>query len=172
LRVIIDQSSYGGTVFQMPVDLQVTTLGGEYTVVIENDQAHQEYVLPVPAGETVVDVRLDPDNWILKQVLYLGTGAETPGLPTTFRLDPVYPNPFNAGTMITYHLPREGVVHLEIRNLLGARVWGLERRQPAGDYSVRWGGRDARGRVLPAGVYFLRASADDRTLTRKLVLLR
>ena len=46
-----------------------------------------------------------------------------------------------------------------------------ERRLPAGLHSVDWSGADARGRRVPAGVYFYRLDAGPTTQTRKLVVM-
>jgi hypothetical protein len=41
-----------------------------------------------------------------------------------------------------------------------------------GAYSVTWDGRDARGRLLGSGVYFVRLKTGDHSATEKLVLQR
>jgi aminopeptidase N len=66
LNVALKQVQGNGTVFQMPIDLTITTASGERTIVVENNQASQFYTLHV--DEKPVDVILDRDNWILKQV--------------------------------------------------------------------------------------------------------
>jgi flagellar hook assembly protein FlgD len=43
---------------------------------------------------------------------------------------------------------------------------------PAGTHQVTWDGRDDRGQQVAAGVYFYRLTAGDRTLTKKMVLIR
>jgi hypothetical protein len=43
---------------------------------------------------------------------------------------------------------------------------------PAGDHFVRWDGRDARGHLLPQGLYFLRLSARGESRIVRFVLLR
>lgn len=44
------------------------------------------------------------------------------GLPTSVMLSKNVPNPFNAGTVVTYALPRPGWAHLSIYNALGQRI--------------------------------------------------
>jgi flagellar basal-body rod modification protein FlgD len=43
---------------------------------------------------------------------------------------------------------------------------------PAGNLPFAWDGRDETGAKLPSGTYFVRASADGHTVTRRVTLLR
>jgi len=47
----------------------------------------------------------------------------------------------------------------------------VEGDRVAGFRTVRWDGRDARGRSMPAGVYFLRLQAGADALSRKFLLV-
>jgi len=88
--------------------------------------------------------------------------------PSTFRLLPNYPNPFNASTIIQYNLPAVSDVKIEIYDLLGRKVETLYNgNQPAGSHSVIW---DADGKST--GVYFYKIQAGDHTETKKMVLLK
>ncbi len=96
------------------------------------------------------------------------------GTPGGFSLSQNYPNPFNNETVIAFTLPKEGNVELSLYNLGGQPVATLARGwRPAGSHTVRWDGRDDRGRALASGVYFYRMGSESRwTRTRKLLLLR
>ncbi len=73
--------------------------------------------------------------------------TEDRGYAKTFKLRQNYPNPFNPETIISYQLPKTAEVELEIYNLLGKCVLTLvDKRQSAGDYSVKWRGKDDSGR--------------------------
>lgn len=88
--------------------------------------------------------------------------------PAEFQLEPSYPNPFNAETVIPFTLPRDKVVRLEIFSALGHRVAVLvNERLPAGRHTISWRAAD-----LASGVYFSRLEADSRVDTRPLLLLR
>lgn len=84
------------------------------------------------------------------------------------------PNPFNPSTVISFSLPRESTVRIEIYDATGRLVGRLldGNRLPAGPHAVEWNGRDARGRVVPSGVYFCRLTAGKERLSRKLVVAR
>lgn len=93
--------------------------------------------------------------------------------PTEFCIASVYPNPFNAATLIEFALPEEGNVNLEIYDLLGQRVLTLfDNRASAGSHRVIWQGKDNAGRDVPSGVYFLKLVSDGVQRTQKITLLR
>ncbi len=90
------------------------------------------------------------------------------GTPREYALDQNYPNPFNATTQISYSLPRDGHVKLEIYNLLGQKVATLvDECQQAGLKTANWNAED-----LASGIYFYRLTADDFTTTRKMLLMK
>ena len=105
------------------------------------------------------------------------TAVEGPGdpgnLPGEFSLQPNYPNPFNAQTVIGYTLPRASHVEVAIYNILGQRVRTLiDEIQPAGHHHVQWDGSDDGGRPLASGLYFCRMRAEEFTEARKMVLMQ
>ena len=65
------------------------------------------------------------------------------------------------------------MVELTVFNELGQRVVELvDELQPAGEYEVRWSGRDEAGNRLASGIYLYRLRAGAATQTRKLLLMR
>jgi len=84
-----------------------------------------------------------------------------------------YPNPFNPTTTISYELPRQSLVRLEIFNPRGQLVRTLlDGTAPSGRNPVVWDGRDSRGTSLPSGVYYYRLSTPQRSLSRKMLLIK
>ncbi|MCB9472669.1 MAG: T9SS type A sorting domain-containing protein [Candidatus Delongbacteria bacterium] len=84
-------------------------------------------------------------------------------LPTAWALESNYPNPFNPSTVIRYALPEQGLVSLDVYNMLGQHMQSLvSGMRPAGTHDVIFDGSS-----LSSGVYFYRihvASADGRSL--------
>ncbi len=107
----------------------------------------------------------------------LGVGVADEPLPTSFRLDPCHPNPFNPTTTLTFALPEAAKVTLEVFDVGGRKVRnaGFEEADlPAGNHSAVF-----EGFSLPSGIYFARltaipvsASGAATTEMRKLVLLK
>jgi hypothetical protein len=84
-------------------------------------------------------------------------------IPKVFKIQPNYPNPFNAQTVVAYQLPKPGKVEIRIMNILGALVKTLvDESKPAGYHSVVWNGRDDQGRYTASGVYFCHVFVEAR----------
>lgn len=81
-------------------------------------------------------------------------------LPTYYELAQNYPNPFNPTTQISYKLPVDAKVSINVFNVLGQQVrMLLDKKQAAGNYSIQWDGKDKFGNVLPSGIYFYQMQA-------------
>ncbi|MBN2090983.1 T9SS type A sorting domain-containing protein [candidate division KSB1 bacterium] len=92
--------------------------------------------------------------------------------PQEFTLLPNHPNPFNAETRITYHLPKNCNVRLRIFNNLGQLVKDLvDEQQPAGVYSLIWNGKDTTNNQVTSGIYILKLESADFNATQKLLLV-
>ncbi len=107
------------------------------------------------------------------------TGAEPVGVESgdplftrTVVLEQNTPNPFGPTTRIGYRLMSDGAVGLSIIDAGGRVVRSLiSATQPAGQYSVRWDGRDDRGRAMAPGVYFYRLSLNGDSAVKKMLML-
>jgi hypothetical protein len=83
------------------------------------------------------------------------------------------PNPLGRMTTISYELARGGPVALSVHDVSGRLVRRLEDGfRSAGPYAVTWNGADDRGGAVPAGVYFVRFSANGVTASRRVTLVR
>ena len=77
-------------------------------------------------------------------------------LPMEFKLEQNYPNPFNPATSINFSVANDGMVNLEIFNMLGEKVATLlNEYKPAGKYSVNF---DAS--KLASGIYLYRINTN------------
>ncbi len=85
-----------------------------------------------------------------------------------FALYPNYPNPFNAGTTITYELVRTMHVKLKLFDIHGHEVATLvDKVQPAGINSIH-----LNSSQLSSGVYFYRLITSAFEETKKLVIIK
>ncbi|MGH7490785.1 MAG: DUF3160 domain-containing protein [bacterium] len=100
----------------------------------------------------------------------------TGNLPKTHLLHQNFPNPFNAGTVIRFEITpafAHATTQLAIYNLHGEQVNELVNRPlPAGNYFMRWEGRDRSGAEAASGIYFYRLQVGTVNEVRKLTLLR
>ena len=89
--------------------------------------------------------------------------------PRRYELQPAFPNPFNPSTTLTYSLPSDSFVHVEVVDLLGRTVQTLVKGvyQGAGEHRVAFDGAG-----IGSGIYFARFEIDGAVQTRKLILVR
>ena len=97
-----------------------------------------------------------------------------PGAATTAtHLLPNRPNPFNPATEIHFELARAERVRIAVYDVTGRLVAGLEDGpRAAGAHHVTWNGRDAAGRGVPSGAYYVRLETARTRDTRKIMLLK
>lgn len=97
-----------------------------------------------------------------------GTIAWTFDIPNQFVLFPNYPNPFNPTTTISYDIPEDGRVLLNVYNLLGQEVARLvDEVVLAGRYYVEW-----NAVRMASGMYICKLTAGPFSQSRKMMLLK
>jgi hypothetical protein len=90
------------------------------------------------------------------------------GIPADWTLVQNYPNPFNPSTIITFGLPRETNVRLEVFNSLGELVQTLvDDRLNAGFHTLHF---EATGR--PSGIYFYRLQTPEKSFVKRMLLMK
>jgi beta-glucanase (GH16 family) len=88
--------------------------------------------------------------------------------PGEFKLFQNTPNPFNPSTIITYELPEESYIRLEIYDMNGRLVDTLlETDQSVGIHSVRWDGNN-----VASGIYFYKISTRKLSQVKRMILIR
>ncbi|MCK4329197.1 T9SS type A sorting domain-containing protein [candidate division WOR-3 bacterium] len=104
---------------------------------------------------TIVGIEEGPENPLMS-VLYQNT-----------------PNPFNSETAISYSMISKEMVSLKVYDLAGRVVRTLvDNTQNAGNYNIRWDGKDDKGNRLASGIYFYRIDIGGFKSMRKMILLR
>ncbi len=151
--------------YRMPMQIRAYYGASDTTFAVWDStrtQPFQLFLRSIP--DSVV---LDPDGWILKQIVLpadVGEGQH----PSAFQLSQNYPNPFNPATAIHYQLPTRDLVSLKVFDLLGKEVATLVNEvKPAGEYTVLF---DASR--FASGVYLYRLASGGSGLTRKMLLIR
>ncbi len=97
----------------------------------------------------------------------------TSSLPTSFELWQNYPNPFNLETKISFFIPYDSQIKLEIINLLGQKVKTLiDKRYKAGKYIESWDGTNDNKKEVASGIYFYRLTTSSIKISKKMMLLK
>lgn len=165
----------GNTIF-----IQVDVYQGGYTVIdffiTENDIGN----LPIGNYYVIVNVNYYLNdgfgNWILIgdqtgsfnfNVVIFGFEDEN-NSPITTGLFQNYPNPFNEVVTINYGLPKPCKVRIEIYNIKGQLVKILVNEdKPAGYHTIECNAKD-----ISSGIYFYKLSTEDKTIVKKMIILR
>ncbi|MBZ0203486.1 MAG: T9SS type A sorting domain-containing protein [Ignavibacteria bacterium] len=96
------------------------------------------------------------------------TGAITNNTPFTYGLSQNYPNPFNPSTVISYSIPTDGFVSLNVFNSTGQLVKELmNANQSAGSYNVEFNAVH-----LSSGIYYYMLNSNGYTDTKKMILIK
>ena len=110
----------------------------------------------------------------LKQIDYDGSFTYskvievTLKLAETYKLCQNYPNPFNPTTTISYTMPENGHVELEIYNSLGQKIETLiNKTMQAGIHQITWNAQN-----VPSGIYFYKIVINNFSQMNKMVLLK
>jgi hypothetical protein len=88
-------------------------------------------------------------------------------LPEDFTLYQNYPNPFNPTTTIVFDLPVRSHYKLEVINVLGQTLFMTEAVGRPGRVEIPWSGDG-----YASGAYFYRVTIGERSITRKMMLLK
>jgi WD40 repeat protein len=117
-------------------------------------------------------------DWMMRlNVLPTSSGIQQGAAiaPLRFALGMVHPNPFRDAALVSYSLAAKSRVALRVFDATGRQVRTLVNAdQTAGNYTLRWDGRDEHGQLVPEGIYFCRMSVPEAgfTQSRKLMLTR
>ncbi len=99
------------------------------------------------------------------------TGINVPA-PSGFMLNQNYPNPFNPTTTISFNLPKQQHVTLEVFNILGQKIVTLLNEiKPAGTHTVNFDASSAGG-GLNSGFYIYKLAAENFTQIKKMTLIK
>ncbi|MCE1189881.1 MAG: T9SS type A sorting domain-containing protein [Ignavibacteria bacterium] len=123
---------------------------------------------------TDANVAFSSAAYKLKQVNFDGTYTYTNeinvvvGAPSEFAVGQNYPNPFNPTTMISYSVPMNGNVRVEVFNMLGQKVRTLvDEQKAAGHYEVVFNAGN-----LASGQYIYSVSFGGKTITKKFTIMK
>lgn len=123
------------------------------------DSASFQFTVIAPEGDS-------NDLWSVGRWFDETEGYET--APPAVTLANNFPNPFNARTNISFVINQQSVVKLEIFNLRGQRVETLVNGYlQEGFHTINWDASD-----VTSGMYFYRLTAEGKSISGRMVLLR
>ncbi len=145
-----DEIKQGSTVYLNEL------LGGTSTATTRGSLGAVPVTLPA-FGSKVYTVSVTRDT--LKVDHPVTDVKSSTGVPSTFAVQPNYPNPFNPSTVISFDLPAAADVSVVVYDLLGREVIRLvEGMREAGTHRVTWDAV-AHGGPVASGMYIVRVVA-------------
>ncbi len=94
-------------------------------------------------------------------------------LDSRFAFERPTPNPTAGDASLRFSLSREGHVRLAVYDAGGRKVRELANGAfPAGPHGLTWDGRDADGRTVSNGLYFIRFEAQGQVITQRLARIQ
>ena len=151
---------------------QVTSPGSFVDLVLDKDG---EYFVTAWVDNRTGNEEIFYSKTMLPELVGINDKIQ---LPKEFSLNQNYPNPFNPTTTISYKLPSDSHVKIEIFNSLGESVDVLVNNiEQAGIHSVVWNA-SLVNKQIASGAYIVRLTAvllnDSKTFTntRKMLLLK
>lgn len=153
-----------------PTSASAPLTSTDIEILIACSDSNPDYkweVSEADTGEYMVTVNLDSAS--IKFEKLSSTSNENDGSEIAdFRLHQNYPNPFNPSTNITFELPENSVVRLNVYNMLGRKVATLVNElTPAGSHTINF---DAS--TMSSGVYIYTLQTGASTITRKMMLIK
>lgn len=144
-------------------DYKVTNIPfGTYELVAQKigfDNATSQIITIDPASNQITGVNL---NFIIVD------SPDEVYIPDDIQLYQNYPNPFNPVTNISFYLPSQSTVKLQIINILGESVTTLINNElSAGFHSTVFDGNN-----FASGIYFIVLESKEKVLSKKMILLK
>ncbi len=150
------------------IDSTITIIEG----MPQANETSTQYRVTATYRPSKLVIETSPTNTILyHRVEGQGLEKQSSGLTSndfTFNLDQNYPNPFNPSTTISYSIAEDGIVNLEILNILGERIKTLVNDfKTRGNHNISFNASS-----LASGVYVYKLQAGDFVSSRKMILLK
>jgi 3',5'-cyclic AMP phosphodiesterase CpdA len=154
---------HGRVKFHVPAaSMPYVVDGGTVTHSVVDGDAATYYVNVSIPSMSVTDVTISADTGV----------GDIPVAALTLTA-PATPNPTTSSASVGFSLGAASHVVADVFDLRGRLVAHvLDEDMEPGDQSLTWDTKDAGGRNVPAGVYFVRLASGDRSLSEKLVVLR
>ena len=145
------------------------SFGAEYYSLTQGIGLDSVFVSLIDAFDAYIDIK----GCVIDGIVYGDTTLtdiddDDNGIPTSYKLEQNFPNPFNPTTKITWQSPVAGIQTLKVYDVLGNEVVTLVNEfRNSGIYEV-----DFDASKLSSGVYFYQLKAGDFISSKKMILIK
>lgn len=149
-------SSSEPDIFQIHVDYKIIHENGDTTVRLYQSENIETFKIPI--SETVSNIIVDPDNWILNQQGTIDSVVSPGSDPSLFS---IYPNPAIEALNVRFNEKLYASEKtIEIIDLTGRSVLKFDTRSNYSSVNITF---------LSKGIYFLKGTSDSKTYTYKFI---
>ena len=93
--------------------------------------------------------------------------------PLEYNLSDAYPNPFNPTTTLSFSVPVEGHISLNVYDMAGRLVRTLvDTNLGMGYHNMEWNGLDNSGYAVSSGMYIYSLKGEGVSITKKMVMMK
>ncbi|MFA7288768.1 MAG: M6 family metalloprotease domain-containing protein [Melioribacteraceae bacterium] len=131
--------------------IKIKSSKGSFELIV-NDKSY--FITP----NDVITIEETIDNLLMRNI----------EIKNDFVLFQNYPNPFNGTTKISFSLPNGGEARIEIFNLIGERVYNLNKN----DFNIGMNSIEWNAAHLPSGIYLYKISSGRFSKSNKMVYLK
>lgn len=155
---------------EAPGDCFGYALAAQYN---KNGDEKWEWVIDAPFNDEVSEnggkTYIYPNN-VSTSVISNTSG----NIPTSFKLEKNYPNPFNNNTIIKFGIPQSKKINVVVYDILGKRVKVLVNNQfyKEGFHEIMWNGLDEEQKSVTSGIYLIKLNYDNEIKTMKMTYLK
>ncbi|MEX1260565.1 MAG: T9SS type A sorting domain-containing protein, partial [Balneolaceae bacterium] len=125
-----------------------------------------------PTMNSTTNFRLVQKSMAKKQnarfTIEIDPGADGDGIPDEVELNQNFSNPFSQTTTIRFGIPREQRAKIEVYDVLGRLVQTITDQRYDADYHQI----EFNGRSLASGVYIYRLITEEKTIVKKMTLIK
>ena len=143
---------------------------GDFDIVFTDSMLGDNSLSDSTGLQTIIPVLVNSTSHVLNPT---GVAGDQINLPERLWLGN-YPNPFNSSTTISFNLPAESKILINIFDILGRKVRSLNLGNlSAGDHIVLWNSLDDSEREVCSGIYcYLLYANENPVKSKRMVLLR
>ncbi|MBC8196439.1 MAG: T9SS type A sorting domain-containing protein, partial [Candidatus Marinimicrobia bacterium] len=164
--LLVGSTFWAGKHTAVPVmgrDLSDNTVGFS-----ENGDEIQFKLYSVSTGE-IYELDGSVETWSTMLVSSVNklTGSSLE-IPQVLTVNPAFPNPFNPVTKLSFGIPTDGMVSVNVFDVNGRLVSTIQNgMMDAGSYEIEWNGNNQ-----PSGMYLVKIQFDDQLKTEKIMLVK
>ncbi len=173
IKTLDPNAGYATTNFLTYETTALPTTWGTFTITITITPALVGQLLQFGFSNTATLYQSSGIFYDNVHFFFAGNAGVGDGVAAALALSPASPNPFHESTRLDYSVATAGFADVSVFDVAGRRVATLFRGavQP-GAHTAFWDGRDAGGRLAPAGVYRAVLQTGSGRETRGIVLSR